>query len=85
VRDAGGELAERGELLGLHQAILRGAQFVERSDKLFGAFLHLLEQPDILDGDHGLVGEGCTWITLPSSNVRPVMVERSSLTGISFT
>ena len=30
VRDAGGELAERGELFGLHQAILRGAQFFER-------------------------------------------------------
>ena len=29
MRDAGGELAERGELLGLHQAILRGAQIVE--------------------------------------------------------
>ena len=29
VRDAGGELAERGELLGLHQAILRGAKVVE--------------------------------------------------------
>ena len=28
--DAGGELAERGELLGLDQAILRGAQVVER-------------------------------------------------------
>ena len=30
VRDAGGELAERGELLRLHQAILRGAQVLER-------------------------------------------------------
>ena len=30
VRDAGGELAERGQLLGLHQAVLRGAQVVER-------------------------------------------------------
>ena len=31
VRDAGGELAERGELLGLDQAILRGTQVVERA------------------------------------------------------
>ena len=30
VRDARGELAERSQLLGLDQAILRGAQFVER-------------------------------------------------------
>ncbi len=27
--DAGGQLAERGELLGLNQAILRGAQFFQ--------------------------------------------------------
>ena len=31
VRDAGGELAERGELLGLDQAVLRGAQILERA------------------------------------------------------
>ena len=30
VRDAGGQLAERGELLGLHQAVLRGAQVFQR-------------------------------------------------------
>ena len=37
VRDAGGELAERSELFGLHQPILRGAQFVERKRKFLGA------------------------------------------------
>ena len=30
VGDAGGQLAERSELFGLHQAVLRGAQFLER-------------------------------------------------------
>ena len=58
MRDAGGELAERGKLFGLHQPILRGAQFVERERKLVRALLDLIEQPDIFDGDHGLVGEG---------------------------
>ena len=56
--DAGGELAERSELLGLHQAVLRGAQLVEGSRNFPGTFLNLLEQTDILDRDHGLVGEG---------------------------
>ena len=58
VRDAGGELAERGELLGLDQAILRGAQILERVRQLSGALLHLLEQPHVLDRDRGLVGKG---------------------------
>ena len=58
VGDAGGELAERGQLLGLHQPVLRGAQFVERRGKFPGARLHLVEQPDVLDRDHRLVGEG---------------------------
>ena len=30
VRDAGGKLAERGQLLSLHQTILCGAKFLER-------------------------------------------------------
>ncbi len=58
MRDARRELAERGELLGLDQAILRGAQFLDRLGELLGARLRLLEEPHILDGDHGLVGEG---------------------------
>ena len=65
VRDAGGELAERGELLGLDQAVLRGAQIVERCGQLPGALLHLVEQPHVLDGDHGLVGECRDELDLP--------------------
>ena len=30
VGDAGGQLAERSEFFGLHQAVLRGAQFLQR-------------------------------------------------------
>ena len=62
--DAGGELAERSELFGLHQAILRGAQFVERQRQLLGALLHLVEQTHVLDGDDGLVGKGLHQIDL---------------------
>ena len=58
VSDARGELAERGELLGLNQPILRLAQIVERGGELARARLHLVEQPHVLDRDDGLVGEG---------------------------
>ncbi len=58
VGDAGRELAERGQLLGLDQPVLRGAQIVERFGKLPRAILHLVEQAGVLDRDHGLVGEG---------------------------
>ena len=58
VRDPGGELAERSEFFRLHQAILRGAKVVERGGELPGSLLHLVEQADIADRDHGLVGEG---------------------------
>ena len=64
MRDAGGELAERGQLLGLHQAILRGAEIVERLRQLARARLHLLEQLDVLDRDHGLIGEGVAQLDL---------------------
>ena len=57
VRDAGGELAERGEFLGLHQAILRGAQIVEGLRQIVGALAQFLEKPGVLDGDDGLVGK----------------------------
>ena len=42
VRDARGELAERGELFGLDQAVLRGAQIVEglRSDRRCVGAIH---------------------------------------------
>ena len=57
MRDARGELAERGQLLGLHQAILRGAQVVQRLGQVVRALAQLVEKPGILDGDHGLGGE----------------------------
>ena len=41
MRDAGGELAERGELLRLHQAILGGAQILQRCGEFARACLHL--------------------------------------------
>ena len=58
VGDAGGELAERGELLRLDQPVLRLAQVVERGGELPRARLHLVEQARVLDRDHRLVGEG---------------------------
>ena len=58
MRDAGGELAQGSELLGLDQPILRGAQIVERLRQFPRALLNLGEQACVLDGDHGLVGKG---------------------------
>ena len=58
MRDAGGELAERGKFLGLDQAVLRSAQFFQRARKLSRAGPKLLEQPYVLDGDRRLVGKG---------------------------
>ena len=57
VGDAGGQLAERSELLGLHQAVLRSAQILQRFRQLARALLFGFEQPHILDRDHRLVGE----------------------------
>ena len=51
VRDAGGELAERGHLLGLDQVGLGGLQPLQR-------IAQLGEQPHVLDGDHRLGREG---------------------------
>ena len=58
VGDAGGHLAERGELLGLNQAVLRGSQFFQRFRQFARARLNALEQADVLDRDGGLVGKG---------------------------
>ena len=58
VRDAGGQLAERGELLGLDQAVLRGPQVLQRLRQFAGAGLDAFEQPHVLDRDRRLVGEG---------------------------
>ena len=58
MRDAGGQLAERGELFGLHQAVLRGPQVLQRFRQFARAGFHAFEQPHVLDRDHRLVGEG---------------------------
>ena len=58
VRDAGGQLPERGELLRLHQAVLRGAQLLQRLRQFARAGLDVFKQPHILDRDRGLVGKG---------------------------
>ena len=58
MRNPRGELAERGELLGLHQTVLRGAEVVEGLREVPGALLHFLEQLDIRNGDDSLVGKG---------------------------
>jgi hypothetical protein len=58
VGNARGELAKGCQLLGLNQAILRGAQVVEGSREFFRSSLNFVEQADVLDGDHGLVRKG---------------------------
>src|SRR5690349_18498225 len=57
MRDAGGELAERGKFFSLHQAVLRGAEIVEGLRQLLGTDAQVVDQTGVLDGDHGLVGE----------------------------
>ncbi len=51
----------------LHEAILRGAQLVERERQFAGSFLNLPKQSRVLDGDHGLVGEGLDKLDLAGS------------------
>ena len=58
VRDAGGQLPKRGELLGLDQAVLRGPQILQRLRQFARARFFRFEQPHILDCDRRLVGEG---------------------------
>ena len=48
----------------LHQAILRGAQVLERGGQFARARLHLVEQAHVLDRDHRLVGEGLDQLDL---------------------
>jgi len=64
VGNARRELAERRQLLGLHQPILRGAQVVEGSREFFRSSLNFVEQSHVFDGDHGLVGKGCDQFNL---------------------
>jgi hypothetical protein len=65
VGDAGGQLAERGHLLGLYQPVLGAAQISKcglgggaRPARLLAARHQFLKQPCILDGEHGLPGKG---------------------------
>ncbi len=65
VGDAGGQLAERGHLLRLDQPVLSAVQISEcgvgggaRAARLLAARHQFLKQPRILDGEHGLPGEG---------------------------
>ena len=46
------------------QHIARRGLILERLRQLARARLHLLEQPRVLDGDHGLVGEGLQQLDL---------------------
>ena len=64
VRDASGELTERGELLGLHQTILRGPQILQGFSQFARASLHAFKQAHVLDRDHRLVGEGLDQLDL---------------------
>ena len=60
MRDASGQLTKRGQLLRLHQTILRGAQILQRGGQLARARLDAFKQAYILDRDRRLVGEGAT-------------------------
>ena len=64
VCDAGGELAERSQLLGLDQAILRGAEVIERSSQLPRAGFDTFEQANIFDRDGSLVGKSGSQLDL---------------------
>src|SRR4051794_8462744 len=57
VCNARGELPERRQFLSLNEAILRGAQVVERLRQLSSPVLNLLEQIDIRYGNYRLVGK----------------------------
>ena len=58
VRDAGGQLTERGELLGLDQPLLCGSKLLERFRQFACPGFDILEQARILDREHRLAGEG---------------------------
>ena len=52
--NTGGELAERGELFRLDQAVLRDPQVLQRFDQIMRAGFHAFEQARILDRQHRL-------------------------------
>ena len=55
--DASGKLAERSELLGLNQTVLRGAEVVEGLRELIRSLAQLVEQARVFDRDDGLAGK----------------------------
>src|SRR5687768_18576452 len=52
MRDARRQLAEGGELFGLHKAVLRRSELFQRAGELSRASLNLLKKARILDCDH---------------------------------
>ena len=57
MRNAGGELAKRGEFFGLNQALLCCAKLFQRSRQFLRSLAKLVQQPRIFNCDHGLVGK----------------------------
>ena len=83
MRDAGGELAERGELLRLHQAVLRISQVFQRSGELARARLHLVEQSYVFNRDHRLIREGLNELDLFSGErVHLITADRECADGL---
>ena len=52
MRDPGGQLTKRGQLLGLDQPLLRGFQLIERVCKLTGTGFDILKSRRILNSHH---------------------------------
>ena len=59
MRDAGGQLAERGKLFGLNEAVLRRSQFLKRLRQFAGTSFNAFEQTHVFDCNHGLIRESC--------------------------
>src|SRR5262245_6411378 len=57
MRDASGQLTERGQLLRLHQAVLHAAQVLQRFCQFSRAGFHTVEETDVLNRDCSLVSE----------------------------
>src|SRR5262245_29403793 len=57
MRNTGSELPEQGELLCLHEAILRCAQFLQGLCQFARTSLNLVEQSRVFDSDYRLVGK----------------------------
>src|SRR5262249_23924176 len=93
MRDPRCELAERGQLLGLDQPVLRGTQFLQRVRELARTLLDFVEQAGVFDCDRRLVGKGhCSSICLSvngrtSDRVRtntPIVLSSCSIGTLSM-